>query len=77
MASAKANKYRELREARGMTVGDLSHRLGVDEATIHRWESGEQEPEPASLAQWADAVGVSQDELRHAEDRRHHPVNDE
>ena len=76
MASAKAQKIRELREARGMSADELSRRIGVDEATVRRWEGGEQEPDPGALRQLAAAFGVSQDELRHEEDRRHHPTTE-
>ena len=51
MTSAKAEKIRELREARGMTVEDLSHHMGVDAAAVRRWESGEEEIGAGALAQ--------------------------
>jgi transcriptional regulator with XRE-family HTH domain len=71
-----AKKYRELREARGMSTEEVSRRLGVDEAMVRRWESGEQEPDSAALAQLASTFGVSQDELRHEENLRHHPTEE-
>ena len=72
MTSAKARKIQELREARGMSVDDLSHRMGVDAATVRRWESGEEEVGDGLLSQLTDTLGASQDELRHAGDARHH-----
>ena len=72
MTSAKARKIQELREARGMTVDDLSHRMGVDAATVRRWESGEEEVGDGALSQLADTLGSSQDALRHEGDARHH-----
>ncbi len=72
MASAKARKIQELREARGMSLGDVSKRMGVDEATVRRWESGDEEVDEGSLSQLADTLGASQDELRHEGDDRHH-----
>ena len=72
MASAKSRKIQELREARGMSVDDLSHRMGVDAATVRHWESGDAEVDEGSLSQLADTLGVSQDELRHEGDARHH-----
>jgi len=72
VTTAKARKIQELREARGMSVDDLSHRMGVDVATVRRWESGEEEVGDGSLSQLADTLGASQDELRHEGDARHH-----
>ena len=72
MTSAKARKIQELRQARGMSEDDLSYRMGVDVATVRRWESGEEDISTGSLSQLADTLGVSQDELRHEGDIRHH-----
>lgn len=72
MTSAKARKIQELREARGMSVDDVSHRMGVDASTVRRWEAGEEEVGEGSLSQLADTLGASQDELRHEGDARHH-----
>ncbi len=72
MASAKAAKIQELREARGYSTGELSHRMGVDEATVQRWESGDEEVGEGALSQLADTLGVSQDALRHEGDETHH-----
>jgi transcriptional regulator with XRE-family HTH domain len=33
-------ELRAWRDARGLTLNDLSELLGVDRQTIHRWESG-------------------------------------
>ncbi len=55
-----------------MTVDDVSHRMGVDAATVRRWEADDSEMDEGSLAQLADTLGVSQDELRHEGDARHH-----
>ena len=72
MTSARARKIQELRQARGMSEDDLSYRMGVDVATVRRWESGEEDISTGSLSQLADTLGVSQDELRHEGDIRHH-----
>ena len=72
MTSAKARKVQELRQARGMSEDDLSYRMGVDVVTVQRWESGEGDISTGSLSQLADTLGVSQDELRHEGDIRHH-----
>jgi transcriptional regulator with XRE-family HTH domain len=73
VASAKARKIQELRAARGMTVDDVSHRMGVDASKVRRWESGEEEVSDGLLSQITDTLGASQDELRHEGDARHHP----
>jgi transcriptional regulator with XRE-family HTH domain len=72
MASAKARKIQELREARGLSIDEVSHRMGVDAATVRHWETGDADIDEGSLSQLADTLGVSQDELRHEEDARHH-----
>ena len=72
MTSAKARKIQELREARGLTVDDVSHRMGVDASTVRRWEAGEEEVGEGSLSQLADTLGASQGELRHEGDAWHH-----
>jgi transcriptional regulator with XRE-family HTH domain len=73
LPSAKARKIQELREARGLSPDELSHRMGVDVDTVRRWESDEEEVGEGALAQLADTLGVSQDALRHAGDEEHHP----
>ena len=73
MASAKAKKYQELREARGLSPADVAGRLGVDEAIVRGWENDEGEPGDDHLRTLADVYGVSQDKLRHIEDDAHHP----
>ena len=71
MTSAKARKIQELREARGMTVDELSHRVGVEASVVRRWEAGQDEPDEGALNQLAHALGASQDELRHEGNIRH------
>jgi transcriptional regulator with XRE-family HTH domain len=73
LTSAKARKIQELREARGYSPDELGHRLGVDGATVRRWEADEEEVGEGALSQLADTLGVSQDALRHAGDEQHHP----
>ena len=72
MASAKAKKIQQLREAQGISVDELSRRMGVDVATVQRWESGDEDVDESNLSQLAHTLGASQDELRHAGDERHH-----
>ncbi|MFN8589994.1 MAG: helix-turn-helix transcriptional regulator [Thermomicrobiales bacterium] len=73
MASAKARKIQELREARGLSTDEVAHHMGVDAATVQQWEAGDLEPDEETLARLTRALGASQDELRHEGDARHHP----
>ena len=62
MTTAKAEKIRELREARGLSADELGRRLGVDEATVRQWESGGDVADDV-FPQLAESLGVSQDAL--------------
>ena len=73
MPSARARTFQELREARDLSAVDVSHQLGVDEATLRGWENDEGEPGDAHWPALAALYGVSQDELRHHQDEEHHP----
>ena len=73
MTTAKAEKYRQLREARGMSVDELSRRIHRDREAIERWESGAEEPDERATRDLAQAFAVSEDELRHIETHQHHP----
>lgn len=72
MTSAKARKIQELREAHGISAGELSRRLDVDEETIRRWEAGDEDVGEGVLPRLAASLGVSQDALRHLGDEEHH-----
>ena len=73
MASEKARKYKELREARGWSEGELARKLDVDESLVRDWESGDAEPDDAALLHLSHHYGMSQDSLRHLGDEAHHP----
>ena len=47
---------RLMRERAGITQSDLAHVLGVDPATVSRWESGERDPRPAQLGPYVAAL---------------------
>ena len=49
----------QLRERRGLTQADCASALGVAQATWCRWETGEREPDLASLCQIADLLGAA------------------
>ena len=47
---------RLVREQAGLSQADLAHVLGVDPATVSRWESGERDPRPAQLGPYVAAL---------------------
>jgi transcriptional regulator with XRE-family HTH domain len=49
-------RRRLLREGAGLTQIDLARVIGVDRATVSRWESGEREPEEAHLDAYLEAL---------------------
>lgn len=53
------NHIKELREARGMTLQDLADKMGVNRATVFRWEQGTRLPTLDKLPALAYALGVS------------------
>lgn len=52
------DRMAQLRKQRGMTQGELAERLGVEQPTIQRWESGKREPKFEQLFEIAAALGV-------------------
>jgi transcriptional regulator with XRE-family HTH domain len=45
-----------MRERAGITQTDLARVLGVDRATVSRWESGDRQPEAAFLPAYLAAL---------------------
>jgi transcriptional regulator with XRE-family HTH domain len=60
-------RLKELREAQGMTVSQLSMAVGCSTTTITRLERGAGRPNKADLDRFAAALGVGPDELLAAE----------
>lgn len=56
-------KIRELREAKGMTQGELADRLDIKRAAISQWESGTTQPRHANLVKLAEILGTRPDIL--------------
>lgn len=56
-------RIRELREARGMTQGELAERMGVDRTGVNKWESEVALPRARQLPQLAEVLGCSISEL--------------
>lgn len=65
-------------QKKGMTQKELSERIGVTEAVISRYISGDREPKPEMLANIATALhttsdfllGIENDEFNHSKIRR-------
>ncbi len=58
----------------GLTQQELAERVGVSQAAINRYETGERSPRPATLGRLADVLGVQEWDLIYAEqvmERRH------
>ncbi len=53
----------ELRERAGMTQTQLADKLGVDNSTVCKWETGVNSPMAKSLFKLADLFGCSIDEI--------------
>lgn len=51
------------RVAAGYSQVGLAERLGVDRATVQRWESGERTPQPRTRPGLAQALGITANEL--------------
>ena len=57
---------RELREAVGLTAGQLAAKVGVPVATVGAWERGAATPEARQLGRLAQALGVAPEAVRAA-----------
>ena len=55
--------FRHLLEKRGWNQKEAAEKLGVSQANVSRWLSGEREPGLAALVQIAYGLGVTVDEL--------------
>lgn len=57
----------KLREAKGLTRGELGRMLGFPNPTarqvLHRWESGEYEPKLTNLIKLSEALDCTLDDL--------------
>ena len=58
---------RQLREARGMTQGELAEKIGVSNKAVSKWETGKGLPDISLLQPLAHALGVSLIELMNGE----------
>lgn len=53
------------RKARGLTQAELGEAIGVSQVAVNRYETGEREPDDATVAALARATGVTTRLLRH------------
>lgn len=63
MGKELGNRIAESLQAKGLTQRSLAQRIGVTEAVMSRYISGEREPKPDMLANIATALGVTSDYL--------------
>jgi transcriptional regulator with XRE-family HTH domain len=54
---------KKIRQARGMTQGDICRKIEVDRAYMSNIESGNKNPTLSTITNLAKALGVSVDEL--------------
>ena len=52
-----------LRRKAGFSQESLAEHLHASRSSVYRWERGEVVPQPRLMAQWAEALGISADEL--------------
>ena len=58
-----AKNMKKLREAKGMSQGDIHRATGIDRAYISNLEAGKQNPTLETIAKIAEALGVNSGEL--------------
>ncbi|MCI0706330.1 MAG: helix-turn-helix domain-containing protein [Ignavibacteriae bacterium] len=58
-----AKNMKKLREAKGLSQGDIHRATGIDRAYISNLEAGKQNPTLATIAKIAEALGVSSGQL--------------
>lgn len=56
-------RIREIREAVGMSQGELARRMGVTQGAVSQWENGSTNPEITKLTQLAQILQTTVDEL--------------
>lgn len=58
-----AKNMKKIREAKGMSQGDIHRATGIDRAYISNLEAGKQNPTLETIGKIAEALGVSSGEL--------------
>lgn len=54
----KGGRLAELREANGLSQGDIARHLGVNQSTVWRWEAGEYRPRGKHAVALRELLGV-------------------
>jgi len=67
------DRLRALREEAGLTQAELGARLGINRATVSRYEKGEREPEQLTLKRIAQIFAVTLDYLLGLSTECHEP----
>lgn len=58
-----AKNMKKLREAKGLSQGDIHRATGIDRAYISNLEAGKQNPTLETIGKIAEALGVGSNEL--------------
>ena len=56
-------KLRNARVSAGLSVSDVMRELGVSDAAVYQWETGQTQPKVANLVKLAKLYGCSVDDL--------------
>ena len=59
----RAERLRELREAKGWTWSDVARRLGTEVSTPPAWERGQKQPRPIFIERLAEIFDVEVEDL--------------
>ena len=58
-----AERLKEARRAKKYSQAELSHRLGVTQQAVGKWETGRSTPDPQTVAQLAEILDTTADAL--------------
>lgn len=62
------NKFKEARQAAGLTAYEAARKLGVTHPALYMWETGRSKPNAENLVKAAELYGVSPAELTAKDD---------
>ena len=64
----RPQRFKEIREQRGLTLKEISLALGIAESSVHNWESGLFAPRPSRIEKIATILQCDPDDLVSYED---------